>query len=354
MKNALFFAVLTLFAVSSFAQSIPNDFLFIEGTAENEEHREFFLTNFAIEAATFGYTVTKTKQEAAYTFRFSVIPNTVMIDGVQRPAPPNDNQYILRIYLINNKDNMVVLRFDFFFTQLIEMYEYTQLIFLKATVYIPPAARSGGADRTVKTEDDRGWQNKWIYLRASVNYPVVFHVLKPTGLVGGQAVYDGTFDAPVDMIPLEHKIQPQPGATIGIEFQFLNFMSLEANFQVSMGDTSTYSYYNTAAGAELKFPIKTPFLIFEPYLAANYLLNPSPLFTEFPSLSFGAGIQIAAKGGKHGTFFVDINYLHSFTDAVMKNPYDPLAPNPEVLHYNRFVMGLGVGYKFGFFNKKKN
>jgi len=350
MKKALLFTILVLLAVSSFAQNIPNDFIFIEGIAENEDHREFFLTNFAIEANTFGYTVTKTRHEAAYTFRFSVVPNTVMINGVQHPAPPGESQYVLKIYLINNQENMVVLRFDFFFSQLNEMYEYTQLIFLRATVYIPPSVR-GGVTRAVINDSDRGWQNKWLFLRTSLNYPVVFHTLLPKGLVGGQAVYEGTFASPGDLIPLDHRIQPQPGLTIGIELQFLNFMSLEANFQVSLGDTSTYTYFNAAAGAELKFPIKTSSLVIEPYLACNYLLNPSPIFTEFPSLSAGIGAQVAAKGGKIGAFFVDINYMHSFTEVLMKNPYERISPNPDVIHYNRFVIGIGIGYKFGFFDR---
>ena len=353
MKKTLLFIVLLFSAVLSFAQSIPNNFLFIEGIAENDDHREFFLTNFAIEANTFGYTVTKTKQEAAYTFRFSVVPNTVVIDGVQRPAPPGDNQYVLKIYLIDNTENMVVLRFDFFFTQLVEMYEYTQLIFLRATVYIPPATRGGGIrPAAVSGSSDKGWQNKWLYLRASLNYPIVFHSLLPKGLVGGQAVYEGTFEAPNELIPIDHKIQPQPGLTVGLEIQFLNFMSLEANLQMSLGDTSTYTHFNAAAGAELKFPIKTSSLVIEPYLAGNYQLNTSPIFSEFPTLSAGAGVQVAAKGGNLGAFFVDINYMQSFTEVLMKNPYGILAPNPDFIHYSRFVIGIGIGYKFGFFDRK--
>jgi len=351
MKKALFFTFFIFLAFSAFTQTIPNNFLFIEGIAENEDQKEFFLTNFAIEAVTFGYTLTKTRQEAAYTFRFSVVPNTVTIDGVQRPAPPDDNQYVLRIYLVDNKENMVVLRFDFFFTHLIEMYEYTQIIFMRAAVYIPPVERGGGT-QVVKVETDSGWQNKWFYLRASLNYPIVFHALQPKGLIGGQAVYEGLYENPGELIPLDHKIQPQPGLTVGLEIQFLNFMSLEANFQISLGDTSTYNYFNAAAGAELKFPIKTSSLIIEPYLAGSYLFNPSPLFTEFPSISAGAGIQFAAKGGKSGAFFVDVSYMHSFSDAVMKNPYDQITPNPDVIHYNRFVIGIGIGYKFGFLDRK--
>ena len=349
MKKALFITVLIFLAVSSFAQSISNNFLFIEGVAESEDQKEFFLTNFAIEAVTFGYTVTKTRHEAAYTFRFSVVPNTIMVNGVQHPAPPGENQYVLKIYLIDNSENMVVLRFDFFFTHLLEMYEYTQLIFLRATVYIPPESRGGS--QPVRVDSDRGWQNKWLYLRTSFNYPIVFHALLPTGLVAGQAAYEASIDNPGEINMLDHKIQPQPGLTVGLEIQFLNFMSLEANFQMSLGDTSTSTYFNAMAGAELKFPIKTTSLIIEPYLACNYLLNPSPIFSEFQSLSAGAGVQVAARGGNIGAFFVDINYMHSFTEVLMKNPY-VFTPNPDFIHYNRFVIGLGIGYKFGFLDRK--
>ena len=333
-------------AASSFAQNISNRFLFIEGTAENEEHLQFFLDNFTIEARTSGYTIPKKKRDAAYIFSFSVSPNTTIINDVEVPASPGDNQYVLKITLTKNNSEEETLSFNFYFSELSEMYEYNQFLFQRATVYIPPA--------TVSELVDRSWQNKWLYIRLSFDYPIIFHALQPTGLIGGLAVYsEGPEGKPDEFNTLDNKIQPQPGATVGIEFQFLKFMSLEANFKAVFGDTSDYSFINWIAGGQLKFPIKTKYLIFQPYAAYNYNLNISDIFSEFPVHSIGGGLQFAARGGKVGAFFVDVSYMHFLGEVVMYNPFAPLPfPLPEVIYYKRFVIGLSAGYKFGLINRR--
>jgi len=344
MKKVVFFVVFLALATSAFAQNISNRFLFIEGSAVREDQREFFQRNFSLEASTFGYTVTQRKRDAAYTFKFDVVPNTIMVQGVARPAPPEDNQFVLKISLINNKNNEEVLNFDFFFTELIEMYEYIQFIFQRATVYIPSASKEDMIDRS--------WQNKWLYLRTSFSYPISFYSLQPTGLIGGQAVYIDGEDGPESMIPLSHAIVPQPGVVLGLELQFLNFMSFEANIQINMGDPTTYAHFNLLAGAELKFPLKTKYLIFEPYAAFLYPINVSPVFSDFPPFLLGGGLQICARGGSYGAFFVDINTMFSFSEAARYNNYGPLSPFPEVIHYKYFILGLGIGYKYGNFDRK--
>ena len=345
MKKILFFLVIFGFAASSFAQNISNRFLFIEGTSEREDHLKFFLENFTIEARTRGYTVTSKKQDAAYTFKFSESLNVIRYNSVEIPVPQGDNKYILKITLLNNKTNEESLSFDFYFSELSEMYEYTQFLFHRATVYIPPA--------TVDELVDRSWQNKVMYLRASFDYPIIFHALQPAGLIGGQAVYgEDENGKPSDFQRLDNKIQPQPGVTVGIEFQIFNFLCLEGIFKANFGDTNEYSFMNMATGGHLKFPIKTRYLILQPYAAYNYHLNISPLFKEFPLHAYGGGIQFAARGGKSGAFFADVNYMHYIDEAVMYNKYGTLTPNPPEIHYKRFVIGIGVGYKIGIFNRR--
>jgi len=341
MKRALFLTVLLALAAASFAQNISNRFIFIEGTADNEEHHEYFLRNFTIEARTAGYTVTKRKKDAAYTFEFTVSPNMVSVQGSMQPAPPGENQFVINVSLVDNKDKEEKVAFDFYFTSLDEMFEYNQFIFHRATVFIPTA--------TSKDLIDRDWQNKWIYMRLSFDYPIIFHALQPKGLIGGQAVYvEGPDGKPDDMIPLDNRIQPQPGFTFGFEFQLLYFMSIETNFKFSMGDTYTYAFYNFAAGAELKFPIKSRYVVFQPYGVFKYNFNTSDVFTEFPDYEVGGGLQVGMRMGRSGSLFLDVSYLHTLTDIIMKNTYGTLAPEPPVIYYKRFVLGLAIGYKVGF------
>jgi hypothetical protein len=137
--------------------------------------------------------------------------------------------------------------------------------------------------------ENNAWKNKWLYVRASINYPVSFYSLKEDGLLPGYLL--GLPDDPTQTIPLDNKIFAMPGLTLGAEVQFLNWMSIEPNFQLSMGIPADYFYLNMAVGLELKFPIKLfRNFIIEPYGSIKYLLNPSPDFDKFPLFAIGGGI----------------------------------------------------------------
>jgi len=345
MKKALFLPVFLVFAVSSFASDLPNRRVFIEGTASRADHREYFLRNFHDEAFGTGFPIAENVNDAGYILRFNVSPN------VDRQA--DDNYFVINISLICNTDDLEVLNFDFFFTTLDEMYEHNQPLFLRAVSYIPPFSED---DLIIIQAVDNRWKNKWIYLRASFDYPVTFYVLQGTGLWGEPpiAVFNGNFGEPnFSFSDQDHKIYALPGATVGLQFQLLNFFSIEGNFQISMGDTRDNNFINMAAGAEVKFPLKflRNFMI-EPYGTFVYHLKTSDIFYEFPPFAFGGGIQIGTRGGRHGAFFVDIKYLFSLTESGMHNPYGELWPNPEVIYYKRHVIGLGIGYKIGIFNRR--
>jgi len=369
MKKILLFSIILSFSALSFAQEAseepagesavlseqavadahahPNELLFIDGIAENSEHLEFFLRVFRIEAGGAGYTVTDTKEEAAYTFMFNVAANMAEDDqGVLVPVPEYDNQYIIRISLLDNSNDSEILFFDFFFTDLEEMYEYTQSIFHMATVYIPPDRRD------VFFEPDRRWQNKWLYFRASLDYPIAFYALQPTGLRTEQAAYNLGGDGKLSQLQhLDHLILPQPGLTVGVEVQFLSFMGMELVFKVNMGDPKTNFFFNMAAGASIKFSIKTVNFLIQPYIAGLIPINMSPEFEKAPPFSLGAGAQLGVKGGSGGAIFIDLNFMYSFGDVYRKNPYIAYAPFPPLIHYKHFVFGIGVGYKFGIINR---
>jgi len=338
--TVFFFITCTLGVVYAFAKNIPNEYLYIEGTAENEDYIEFFLWIFNIEAAGTGYIVTESKNEAAYTFRFDITPNVIEDDeGIQHPA--DDNLYSMRISLIDNSNDEEILHFYFFFSYLEDIFDYSQLIFQKAVVYIPP----------YRTEADTVWQGKWLYVRASLDYPVSFYALQPAGLFGGQAAYFGDdISLPNNIQRLDNIIFPQPGITLGAELQFLNFLSFELNLQIKMGDPTTNFFTNFALGANIKFNFKTSYFMFQPYGTLLIPLNVSNVFNEYPSFAAGGGIQIGVWGGRNGMFFIDVNYLNYFGNVHMKNIYT-FAPNPPFIQYKHFVFGIGAGYKFGFFNR---
>jgi hypothetical protein len=340
MKKTLIFLFLLTLAMTSFASDLPNRSIFIEGTANRTEHFEYFLRNFREEAIGTGHPLANERSSAGYILHFNVTPDT----------RDNGDQFILHLSLIRNTDNFEVLSFDFYFTGLDEMYYYNQSIFLRAVSYIPPW---GEDDLTIIISDtDRRWRNKWMYLRLSFDYPLTIYALQSTGLIGGMGAYLGEFDAPANIAPVDHRYSMLPGLTAGIEFHLLKIFCVEFNYQLFLGDTRDNMFINMAAGAEAKIPIRIGNFMLLPYGAFTYFLETSPVFSSFPPYAVGGGLQFNARGGRHGAFFVDVKYLIAFEDAKMKNFLGELSPNPEVIHFQRSFIGLGIGYKIGLFNRK--
>jgi len=335
----------------------PSRSIFFEGSAEKEEHLEFFTVNFKMEAEVLGYYIAENKSDAGYIFKFKVEPNTVLHnDGTRHPAPPDDNQFVIFISLIRNTDDFEILNFNFYFSDLLEMYNYTQTLFLKAAVLIPPADPVIQRETVTVLQDrrpDTRWKNKMFYIRASFDYPITFYILQSDGLVGQLGVYKGDYDNPDRVSPEDHKIMAMPGFTFGIETQFLNFMSLEMIAQLSFGDTRNNTFLNASIGTDIKFPLKffTNFLI-TPYLGITFPVTVSDVFDKFPILGLGGGLQAGVKSGKNGSIFLDARYMYFIGKAGMSNPYGDLFPNPEVIYYKRQILGFGLGYKFGFIDRR--
>jgi hypothetical protein len=374
MRKAVFFTIFTFLAclqvvVSSFAMDLPNRTLFIEGSATESAHMSFFMTNFGMEAAAMGFMLTENKAEAGFTFKFNVQNYQ---DDYDRSI-----RYIILISLIFNETGMEMVSFGWPFGAVEDMYEFNQFVFYRAAVLIPSvsdedikelvtqAAQATQAVQTARGRQERtgdgpdtSWQKKLIYLRASFDYPITFYALQPTGLIAGAGVYGEKEDPdnpgtkiPIDPIPLDNKVLPQFGVTLGLEIQPFKFLSVEANVQVTRGEPTSNDFYNLAAGAQLNFVIRTDYIVFKPYAAIVYHFNTAPIFTEFPEYAVGGGVQIGVRGGRSGSFFLNINYMTSFTDAYMKNEYVS-SPEPPEIHYKRFVVGLGIGYKHGFVDFK--
>ncbi|MCL2208551.1 MAG: hypothetical protein FWC19_00650 [Treponema sp.] len=355
MKKALFLLIFPVLTVSILAEDFkfPNRNLYIEGTAEIAAHQAFFMGNFKMEASALGFTVVEDKEEAAYTFRFA----DQSYDDDWDPSI----KFIILISLILNEGERELLSFGWPYAELDDMYEYNQYVFFRAVVLIPGISED---DFTGLVMEDNTWRDKWLYFRASFDYPIVFNVLKGDGLYDGVAVYSGDIRNPAWVNILDHKINALPGLTAGVEVQFLSFVSLEVNFQLGLGDTTKtrFTELNMSAGAQLKFPFKLfgNFMI-EPYGAFVYPIAKSSEFKKFPMFLLGGGVQVCVKGGKSGAFFVDVNYIFplpvgNLGEVITYNPFaaEPVlgVVKPDEIHYNRFSIGIGVGYKFGLLNRK--
>jgi hypothetical protein len=306
---------------------------------------DFFRKNFAMEIAAAGYTVTENVTEADYSLRVRVSENT---------ASPSDDQYALQLSLLRNSDNSQVVSLSFGFTELEEMYNHNLSLIYQVLANVP---LSSGDDKTLvkymvgqNADREDWWRNKWLYLRASFDFPISYYQSQPDGLYEGVFTYDGPMENPARYSRNTHRIIPMPGATIGLEVQFLYWMSFEANFEMRIGDAVGFALM-PGIGAQVKFPIKpsTHFML-EPYITAVLSANNEDDSISFSRYSIGGGAQLGVRGGRMGAFFFDASYLYSLNEAVTNNP-DPVFPHPAKLHWKRSVIGLSLGYKVGFINR---
>jgi hypothetical protein len=145
---------------------------------------------------------------------------------------------------------------------------------------------------------------------------------------------------------------PYPAATLGAEFQFLNWMSAEGGFQLTFGDPMGMSFV-PVIDLQLKFPLKpSRHFMIEPYLTGAFPLTTAANAIQFPKAGIGGGVQFGVKGGERGAFFFDMNFIYFLGQVEIKHTYGTNYTPPTLL-YNRFVIGFGLGYKVGFYNRNK-
>jgi len=365
-------AFLFLAAASAFPQSRDDVRIYFPPVVGSAEQAEFFHKNFSMETAAAGYAVTENENEADYSMKLTVKPNMIVFDdGTEEPAPPDEDQFILLINLMRNSDGVEIVSLSFGFSEMDEMYKHNLSLIYQAMANVPMTKALGGetpSDKTPASEaasavpapaEDDMWRNKWVYVRASLNFPISYYQAKSDGLYNGAGIYD-----PASLVPnsdppeynrysrLEHKILPMPGATIGVEVQFMDWMSAELIFDAKFQDPVGYAFI-PGLGLQIKFPLKpSGHFMLEPYAAVAASINTADHSVSYPLIAAGAGAQLGVKGVNMGAFFFDINFLYSIGDAQTNNP-DEVMTQPEVLHWNHFVIGLGLGYKIGFINRPK-
>jgi len=338
MKKHLVFLAILLIATGtpSFAADSGGTTICIQGFGSREDYVKVFRDSFMAEAAAAGFTVTDKFdfKYADYGIRFDLTPN----------ANVSGKQFLFKVDLIRIKDLETVVTATYLFSELEEMVPYLQYLFFRLVANIPEYRSAS---------ESVAWKNKWLYLRLSFDYPLTFYELHNDGLIGNAGLYAGDFDNPSNVMPLDNRVNALPGATLGLEYQFLNWMSVEPVARASIEEMFGKNYVTLTAELELKFPIKIRYFMIEPYGVFSYPILVPDKVEEFPLYSVGGGLQVCIKGGPSGAFFVDVNFVHPlWGDTVIKNPYGELYPNPPMIHYRRFVVGLGVGYKLGFKDRK--
>jgi hypothetical protein len=346
MKKYLLILVFLFPPLALFAQSRDDIRVFIPPVLGGlPEQQLFFAENFKMELIGANYTVVDGQTESDYTLALTISQE---VDSYEDETGalieiPGEIVNVLTVSLQASKDGREVLQFSWAFDTLEEMYEWNLHLIYQAMANVPLTKLTGQVDTD-------HWRNKWLYVRASFDYPITFYAYPDPVAIRGESPNDGT--AP-DYSVLDHKVLPFPGVSVGVEFQFLNWMSVEGDFQINFGDP----FSNTlipAIGLELKFPLKpSKHFMIEPYGIVTFPTTTATDTLEFPRLGIGGGVQFGVKGGSMGAFFVDANYVHYLGSVVTKNN-DKNKPYPSTINWSRFSIGLGIGYKIGFFNRNKD
>jgi hypothetical protein len=345
MKKACIFLalLLSLAAMQVFAQDRSDTLIFVAPVKGSPEQAQYFSENFTMETIGAGYGIAKSLEESDYVIQLEVI---------REPGSPGGKPYTLQVQLLRSADNVELLSFSFPFSDLNEMYEYNLYLLYEALANAPPIIRGGnntegrGYTGSEYTEEDDLWRNKWLYIRVSLNYPIVTYMLTQSPPI----IYKE--DDHTEYQELDHKMRAVPGASFGVELQYLNWMSAEVVFDLLFGDPVSYAFI-PGIGIQLKFPIKpSRHYMLEPYLMGKSTLNTSVDYITYPFFGAGAGFQFGVKAGDSGAAFVDVNFVYSIGELVTKNMHSTFT-EPKQIHWRTWTIGLGIGYKAGFFDRNK-
>jgi hypothetical protein len=274
--------------------------------------------------------------------------------------------YLFQLTLRNVETYKMILQQNLYYSSLDDVYDFFPLLVYNLFSYISDTysfklVLGTPPDQQFAEQKPEDWKNKWLYARASFDFPVTIYKLKGDGLIANTGVYNGDPDKPNSadfrVQALDNKVVTLPAGTLGIEVQFLNWLSVEPKFQVGWEYINDTDLVSLAAGLDVKVPVKLiRNVLLEPYGAVSFPISTSAslsIFDSFPIAAVGGGLQVGIRGGKSGIFFLDTSYMYYLGDAAgLKNPYGDLFPNPPVIYHQRSVIGLGFGYKHGFINRK--
>jgi hypothetical protein len=301
-------------------------------TGGTGEQQAFFSENFKMELAGANYTVAKNQASADYSMNLNITQE--IEDGGGDLAEEIIN--ILNISLVDNRDGHEVLQFSWAFETLEEMYEWNLHLIYQAMANVP-------LTKLTAVPDTNHWRNKWIY---AAGY-------------GGLDLNFGFYDSgnAVSFQNREYTFYPGPVFGLGLEFQFLNFMSLELGVLGSPYDIDT-SHSAVMFGMPLliKFPLKpSKHFMLEPYGGIQF--NTSSHSSLIPPLfSWTGGFQYGIKAGERGAVILDLRVVGDIGTTRLSPPAraqaHPSNPSPRTYEgIDRFQLQLMIGFKAGFYNR---
>ncbi|GHT68241.1 hypothetical protein FACS1894110_15330 [Spirochaetia bacterium] len=316
------------------------------GTAE--EH-EFFHNNFEMEIRGARYKVVDTEDEADFVFSL-VCKKGISADEIQ------NTWNTLEMTIIDLRDGREIVTYGQEYDDITEMYDWILFMIYQGIANLPILEKNDGGPVEIRREiyidnsarqawEDQRWRNKWIYLTGYGS----------TGFdYGFSKTHDGEDLANTWYIPNVF------GGGITGEFQFLNWMSVEAGAEIKSSKVDDDPYIVIDFPLTLKFPLKPArhFMI-SPYLGAQYNMVFDENFkmveksNYIAPINFLVGAQFAVKAWSRGGFFLDIRYNMSFLNEI-ESLNEVEVFNKSMPYYYKNSIEIGFGYKFGWRDRTRS
>jgi hypothetical protein len=309
-------------------------------TGDNEADSRFFDENFAREFAGAGYTIVTSEAEASYLINLQMEDN---IDyGEYEDAKPK----VLSVYLTDAKTNRDIISFGWEYDNPEEMAGWE----LEMIYQSIPIAASEPSPAPASPDPDQ-WRNRWLY--TFIHGGTDFTWFLSENINGADYTYTGELlsDGRRKYINTGSNqggiVRPLAGA--GAEVQFLDFLSAETGIKLRLNNVEGNENIPVLAfPLYIKFILKPGrFFMLEPYAGMELNISTKPDAIEPAIVSAAGGFQFGIWGGKLGVVFIDTNVSVDLGLSNVKGPYGEGK-------FQRIALGVSAGYKFGFFDRKKN
>jgi hypothetical protein len=301
-------------------------------TGGTDEQQAFFNENFKMEMIGANYTIAEDRRSADYSIDLNITQEVE--DGADGTAESIIN--ILSISLIDNKDGREILRFSWAYERLEDMYEWNLHLIYQAMANVPLTKLT-----FVPSTDH--WRNKWLY----------------AAIYGGLNLNFGFYDSGNEAAfqNRDYTFYMGPLFGLGIEFQFLDFMSAEFDITGSPYDIDAeHGALIFGMPLLLKFPLKpSQHFMLEPYGGIQF--NTSSQGSLIPPLiSWMGGFQYGIKAGERGVIVLDIRMVGDIGPTNLyppaKAPHNSSNTSPKTYEgIDCFQLQILVGFKVGFYNR---
>ncbi|MDR0475524.1 MAG: hypothetical protein LBH43_17860 [Treponema sp.] len=354
MKRFVFWALLSGFCFSLYAQAGNGVLIFTEvvlGNGPIPKDNSYYINLLNREVEARHHRLTRNHDTADFSLK-ALVGGPYAINDL--PAPfasqsgavhgPPEKAYLFYLILEGAKEHLYIMEQNLLFDTIETLEDFIPLLMENVFAVIPeglppppivqPPLPDEPDEPAVSWDNTPPeWRNRWLFL-------------------GFRALGEYT-----SIASDEFKASFGGGAGILLELNLLKFLSLESGAdlvlnRIELISSHAYNAILLEVPVLLRFSINpSDSFVFGPFggVKFNFSLPGLPISSSVkppsPSLSWTAGFHYEVKVGP-GTIFVSPSMTMDITDKPFEID-DGSAPD----YKRKWILGLGVGYKIGFFNK---